>query len=72
MIPVWLFTDRSLLWPSVVGQIIAAAATYSTGRYLNKDAIKHRFCGIRFEYWGFIMPAISAGIYILDLMLTKS
>jgi len=71
LVPVWIFTDRALLWPSIIGQTVSAVLTYSVGRLLNKKEIRHYFCGVRFEYWGFIMPAIACVISALDLLLSK-
>jgi hypothetical protein len=63
MMVVWGATDRTLMWPSVVGEIVAAGIIFPLGTWLNRQGIRHTFCGIRFQYWAFIFPTIVLLIY---------
>ena len=60
---VWRFTDRTELWPSVLAQAISGSVIWPLGRYLNREATNHLFCGVRFEYWAILFPAISGSVY---------
>jgi hypothetical protein len=70
LIPVWGYTDRAFVWPSIFAHVVSVSITYLLGRVLNKIEVKHYFCGIRFEYSGFFLSGVCACVYAFHLMAT--